>query len=284
MAQQKDSCCSLKSGSLIFSVDISLGRVVSFSWNEDEFLLDSNRESVYYGATLWPAPQQYWWPVDEALDGQPYRLVSKSGTQFHIQSLPGKSGLQFEKIFTLQPDTSIHILYRIRNGGKTEKKVGAWELIRTPYGTTFFPGTTAQELTQSNLQHVRHHDGVMWYDFNPMEIQTAQKLFTGAAQGWIAHRKDNLLFIKSYPDLLEGQIAPGHGEVELFVNESATYVELETHGEYVGLQLNDSISYAVVWYLRNFPSALDGDQQKYKWPDYVRSFLNNKVVKDKLDK
>jgi hypothetical protein len=267
-AQQQERC-AVSLGDIHLSIEPSTGKVVSFTWKGSEFLLQRNREAVYYGATLWPDPQSHWWPIDPALDGEPYHVLAATSSSVHIRSKKGKS-LQFDKTFSITADTAIAITYVIRNVSHQVQKVGPWELIRTTGGVTFFPYADSPAKDQSNLRNVHIKDGFTWFELLPEKSNDHEKLFTGGSDGWLAHVKDTLLFVKTYDDVAPEHIAPGQGEVEVYVNPDATYVELETHGVYSTLRPGESLQYHVRWYLRSFPAR---SISRENWPEYVRTFL-----------
>lgn len=258
-AQEKRGCCKIASGPLSLSIDLSTGRVTSFALDGREFLTSRETEPVYYGATLWPSPQHSWWPVDSLLEGSSYELVSNEPNGLHIRSRKGSGVLQFEKIFVMAGDTSVSVTYVIRNISTTVQYTGPWELIRTGGGKTFFPNPQPITQQKSNLQNTRIEKGIMWYVFDPALITRAEKIFTTGQHGWLAHTGNGLLFIKQYPDMKSSEIAPGQSEVELYVNNKATYVELETHGKFTTLHPGESLTYNVRWHLRSISPQADAD-------------------------
>lgn len=74
---------------------------------------------------------------------------------------------------------------------------------------------------------------IIWYEMGKKPITDAQKLFSTAKEGWIAHYRNGVLLVKCFPDISLSQLPPGHGEVEIYVAPNGKYVELENHGEYV---------------------------------------------------
>src|SRR5450432_900952 len=227
-----DTRLSLSARGLRISIDAQTGgRVVSLQWKGKEFLTQAAVEPTYFGATFWPDPQSAWWPIDPALDGDPYTVMESSRDRVHLVGSIGKKGLQMEKFFILRPaDTSVEIVYTLHNSSDSPCWVGPWELIRADGGLSFFPDGPHLPLPASDLAGVTDKEGIRWYRFDRSQVHDAQKLFSGSSEGWLAHTAGGLLFIKSYQQVKPLEIAPGQGQVELYTNPAATYVELETHG------------------------------------------------------
>jgi hypothetical protein len=83
-----------------------------------------------------------------------------------------------------------------------------------------------------------------------------QKLFRNGSEGWLAHSKNGLMFIKQFPDISIDQEAPKETEIELYANKDKTYIELENQGMYKTLRPGESITWNVRWYLRQLPSNI----------------------------
>ena len=245
-------CCSLKYGPMMVRIDPSVGaRVVSFRWNDDEFLIQKTTEPDYFGATFWPDPQNKWWPVDSALDGKPYTIIKNDKLNIHLLGKQSRSGLRFEKFFSLRPgDSSLHIVYKIYNSGKIPLSVGPWELIRTKEGLVFYPGKLSHSLPRSDLEGVKLKNQMIWYFQDSVKASTDGKLFSYSLAEWMACAGNKLLFIKSFPFVTSREVAPGQGTAEIYTNAKRTYLELETHGKFTKLQPGGFITYEVSWYLR----------------------------------
>lgn len=271
-SQGRRECCTLNYDKMSFFVEGKTGRVRSFKWNGNEFLLAQTVEPEYYGATFWLAPEKQWWPFNLALDSISYDIVSQSGNQVRLKSLSKTPRLEIVKMFTLaQLDTAVLITYSVRNLSDSVLRLGPWELIRTFRGTTFYrPGDPPRQ-ESSTLEQVNMSENLISYDFDSNTQTRHQKFFGGITGGWVAHRSDQILFIKSFPDLAPEEIAPGQGEVEIYVNAGHTYIELETHGRFRELKPGESFTYSVVWFLRTFPIELGPD--KLQWASFVEKFL-----------
>ena len=250
-------------GDNTFSVSAQTGgRIISYTCKGKELLTSSSVHSVNYGATLWPSPQSNWgWPPYPGLDTDPYEAVLKGDTLLLVSRRDSASGYLFRKKFYMTPeDGSVNIVYSITNISKTPKSVAAWDVCRTSGGTGFFPvDETPASLPSSNLTGVAVENGILWYSFNPELITKSQKLFSTAKEGWLAHVRDGLLFIKTFPDIPISALPPKQGEVEIYANEKGLYIELENHGKYTTLQPGETLVYPQKWYLRAIkePAAHD---------------------------
>ena len=58
-----------------------------------------------------------------------------------------------------------------------------------------------------------------------------------------------LLMIKKFADITPDQPAPNEAEIQVYVNQGKTYIELESQGEYKTLQPGESLTWEVKWYL-----------------------------------
>src|SRR5690606_37308692 len=133
-----------------------------------------------------------------------------------------------------------------------------WQVSRVPPGglSFFATGTTVMydQLTTSEL------DGITWFEHPsgvpnpPPTWPDMPKLSADAAEPWLAHVADGLLFVKAFPAVSPTDCAPGHGEVELFAVDD--YVELEAQGPSVHLGPGATSSWSVRWYLRELPAGV----------------------------
>lgn len=231
------------------------GRILSFTCNGEEFLLPSDVHNVNYGATLWPSPQRNWgWPPYPVLDTEPYEAELNKGVLKLTSKPDPASGFRFEKEFSIcLEDSSVQIVYTIRNISDRPLQVSAWEVCRSYGGISFFPVGEDAVLPDSKLKNTSVSEGICWYEFNKDSVPTPQKLFSTAKEGWLAHTSGESLFIKVFPDTDTTELAPEQGEVEIFCQKDGLYIELENHGKYTTLNPEESLTYPVRWYLRHIP-------------------------------
>ncbi len=248
---------TLRTGNISFTVSAKYGgRIISFTCNGKELLITPNDHLEAFGATFWPSPQRNWkWPPYPVLDTQAYQY---NGNRNHIKltSAPDTaSGFQFEKEFTVSAaDTSINIIYTIRNITSVTKQVAGWDVCRVQGGLSFFPvnDTVLSPLPKSTpLSNTSLQDGICWYNFSVLATPQPQKLFSTARGGWLAHVSNGLLFVKTFPDIAVAQLPPTQGEVEIYYQKAGQYIELENHGPYTFLAPGETLIYKEKWYLSN---------------------------------
>jgi len=261
-----------------FSLAVSLsdgGRIISFQLLGKEILTQSETEPLYFGSTLWIAPENIWWPVNAILDSSLFSVVNQSASSIHLISPPIKNGIQVEKKIEIsEKDSSVHIEYMINNVSSTPFFAGAWELVRTPGGKSFFPYDKPSPIKASDLKNVVYKNGLTAYYFDKKDVKSPQKLYASAKEGWLAHFSGDLLFIKTFPDIEPGKNDKGQGEVEIYVNEKASYVELETHGLISKIKPGEQMSYKTKWYLAHYNKKQDINAAAA----YVRKMINDKSL------
>lgn len=229
------------------------GRILSYTCNGKELLLPSSIHKENYGATLWPSPQKDWgWPPYPVLDIEPYETKILRDTLFLESQNDTLSGYSFRKKFYISTsDTSLVIDYYIYNCSKEIKKVAAWDVCRTKGGISFFPIGECGILDNSNLEGVSKCENILVYRCDSTLLNSPQKLFSSATNGWLAHVVGGLLFVERFPDISVEDLPPGQGEVEIFVQEDGLYIELENHGAYTTLKPGEHLSYHQKWFLRD---------------------------------
>ena len=58
------------------------------------------------------------------------------------------------------------------------------------------------------------------------------------------------MFTKRFADLTPEQPAPGEAEIQVYVNQGKTYIEIENQGAYTALAPGENLSWTVRWYLK----------------------------------
>ncbi|MFH0756802.1 MAG: T9SS type A sorting domain-containing protein [Bacteroidota bacterium] len=281
---QEGNLFSLEVGNLVFQVDSAHGaKVSSLTVDGSEFLVTPDLVSTDYlwGATLWPSPQGDWnwnnpnkliWDHGEytaSILGDTMRFTGKE------VSVDNGDRFYFVKNFRANAsDTTISLHYAMINTtGKTIKK-GLWELSRVPVGGMTFwptgPGGTWGALAPATEEI----NGHTWY-YRESEDGTGLKFFADGKDGWYAHVDDNYrLYIKTFEDVDQSAFATGEGEIELWVDPE--YIELENQGVCVNIANQDTLEYAVTWYLRQLPSNIDVIPGNQALVDYVNWIISGK--------
>ncbi|MBX9186702.1 DUF4380 domain-containing protein [Bacteroides sp. K03] len=242
---------TLSLGDLSFSVSAETGgRIVSFRRGESELLTTDAVNPVYYGATFWLSPQANYWPPCPAIDKLPYE-VRIDEEKLSMTSQIDNTNICITKEFSISvADTSIYINYKIKNTSDKIRKLAPWDVSRVSGGLSFFPiGEKDDQINKPGIPTTYIENGILWFPFVKEENMPAQKLFSTAKEGWMAHYYKNILFVKCFPDIQVKDTPPGQGEVEFFIAPDGKYIELENHGEYISLAPNQSIEYNQKWFL-----------------------------------
>ena len=266
----------VRCGKAIMKISSKGGRIISYRIGETEFLT-SQSEHENFGSTLWTAPQSDWgWPPYAVLDSMEYS-VENIGDIVKMTSKPDyKSGFQFEKRWRVIGNHSIQISYFIRNISKKTKTVGAWEVTRVPCGgVAFFPDGGKAKLPESNLKPNQQIEGINWLLINHQPISESQKLYSTASEGWLAYALNSVLLIKQFPDVRPEDYAPQQGEVEIYINNKKSYIELENHGSWRSLVPGESQSYVVNWVLVNIPKNVKTQSGNKALIDFARQQIHN---------
>jgi len=63
----------------------------------------------------------------------------------------------------------------------------------------------------------------------------------------LRYAHNGLVLTKYFPDLQEGEAAPGEDEIQVYVHQGALYCELEEQGAYTLLKPGESLEWTVYW-------------------------------------
>jgi hypothetical protein len=278
--QELDGKYNFQVANIYFEVDPSFGaRISSFKIDDEEILQGSGSAGDYlWGSTLWQSPQSEWnWPPSVALDQGAYS-GGITGNQVILRSSVDLtySHLVFKKVFTADlSDTSIAIDYTMINKGISAHSYSAWEVARVPSGgISFFPMGEG-DVTGAFAGQTELINEVVWYEQEDSD-PVGQKFMCDGAEGWSAHVNDNSkVFVKKFDDVEESGSAPGEKEVELYYSGASNYIELENQSAYLNIEVNDSVSWNMKWYLRNLPVDVEAETGSIDLVNYVRGIVGN---------
>ena len=237
-------------------IDARVGaRVVEFSLAGRNLLTTSALHPESYGSTFWPSPQGLWgWPPPPEIDTEPYRATAR-GDSVIFEGAPSRAlGIAVTKYFHMGRDGVVTVVYTMTNLGRTHVAAAAWEVSRVAKeGISFFPFASRIEPPGARPapQHTAAH-GLLWLPHDG-PVPEDQKLYANGSRGWMAHATAHGLFVKAFP-VISPAVAPGEAEVEVFVNQSPPYVELEQQGAFVSLAPGRPMTWTVEWHLVALPA------------------------------
>lgn len=270
-----DSSYILRVHNISVSIDPNAGgRIISLQLEGKEQLSQKSVHPKYYGSSLWLSPQSIYNKQLETLDISKYKGLIKN-PYLYLQSEADKvNGFQIEKRFYGNTaDTSIHIRYTITNVSDSTRWLAPWEVTRVPVdGLSFFPKGGDKPLLKSNLL-IYDSAGIIWFPYDQSAITSSQKLFMDGSEGWLAHVKNRVIFIKQFPEIMHAQAAPGEEDVEIYANKEKTYIELENQGAYRRLLPSQSVTWEVKWYLRNLPGNIQVETGNAALINHVRKII-----------
>ena len=239
----------LKSGDVSMTIDVQQGgKVLSLKYGEKEIISQLQRPE-WFGSTFWTSPQREWnWPPVQEFDKRPYAVDHYNAEHLIISSpVSQRLGLKVGKDYSVGKNGSFVVTYSIKNEGSQPRSVAPWEITRVVNndGLIFFDAPV-DSIWPTDLMTFTQSDGAAWYKTD--EAPQNRKVNTNA-RGWLAYCADGLLLVKQFPDLKAGEAAPGEAEVQVYVNQGKTYIELESQGAYTLLQPGEQLTWTVRWYL-----------------------------------
>lgn len=249
-----DEGFTIKAGDVTMTVSAKEGgKIMSYKYGDKE-ILSQLRMQNQYGSTFWTSPQKEWnWPPVTEFDRGAYTdetSPADAGKALVLTSqVARKLPFQIQKHYT--PDTKgkfIKVAYTIVNKGDAERKVAPWEISRVvadEEGLIFFDAPV-ESITPAELIPFKGEAGASWYYF---ETGAQNRKINADGKGWLAYAANGLLMIKQFDDLTPTQPAPEEAEIQVYVNQGKTYIELESQGEYKTLAPGESLTWTVNWYL-----------------------------------
>ena len=240
------------------TIDIQQGgKIVSLKYGEQEMLSQLQRPE-WFGSTFWTSPQREWnWPPVREFDKQPYTVELREDKHLTIVSpVSQRLGLRVTKDFTIpsslplgesQKGGQFLITYSITNEGSEPRSVAPWEITRVVNGDgIIFFDAPVDSIWPADLMTFTSAYGASWYKTD--EAPRNRKINANAS-GWLAYCADGLLLVKQFQDMKPGEAAPGEAEVQVYLNQGKTYIELENQGPYTLLQPGEQLSWSVRWNL-----------------------------------
>ena len=122
-----------------------------------------------------------------------------------------------------------------------------WEITRVPNGDgVIFFDAPVEGITPAGLMDFKSAFGLSWYQTD--EAPQNRKI-NADGKGWLAFSANGLLLIKKFQDLEPSQPAPEEAEIQVYVNQRKSFIELESQGAYTTLKPGESLQWTVRWYL-----------------------------------
>ena len=270
---------TMKLGPIELSVDPTRGaRIARFALDGQNVLAGEDAHAQNWGSTFWPSPQSTWgWPPIATLDSSPYdgRMAADDRAVYTSGSAPlGPTRVTVTKAFSAVPGHgAIAVEYAIRNDGPNVVSVAPWEITRVRAGgISFFalgPGGIVSD--QVGMTEI---DGVAYYanDFEKSRLRGDQKSKADGV-GWLAHVDGDLLFVKSFADVLPHEAAPDEAEIEIYAGPHGPYVEIEPQGAFRPLAPGATVQWTVRWFLCRLPPTLVAAVGNRDLVDFVRTLI-----------
>ncbi len=205
-----------------------------------------------YGSTFWTSPQSDWgWPPEVAIDSAAHEAALE-GPVLELVSEPGATtGYAVQKRFSTDAARGKVVLeYALINQVAT-LPAAPWEISRVPKEGLVFFAAASPALPQSTLAS-QLLDGVAWIDIAQAPAADS-KLFQDGSEGWLAYVYRDLAFIKIFDDIAPEEQATGEAEIEIFINGTFGYVEIEQQGPYSLPPVGGASVWRVGWLLRRLP-------------------------------
>ena len=239
---------TLTVGNLTMTINAAYGaRITSFKYGDQE-IISQIPFPLASGSTFWTSPQAEWnWPPVREHDSLPYTVEEKDGHLVMTSQLSSAIPMRIIKDFSADKKKEAFVVsYTLVNEGDVERSVAPWEITRVPGSGLIFFDAPVEDITPAGLLNFTSKKGLAWYAFD--EASENRKV-NADGKGWYAFTDNGLLMIKEFEDLDPSQPAPAEAEVQVYVNQGKSWIELECQGAYVSLKPGESLTWTVKWYL-----------------------------------
>lgn len=243
-----ESLYSISVGDVTMTIDAAHGaKILSFKRGDAEIISQLKMFNAF-GSTFWTSPQSEWnWPPVAEYDRLEYQVEQTPTSLVMEGKTSERFGYSIRKKFEADPsDEAIVVTYSIVNRSDQTRKVAPWEITRVPGEGLIFFAAKSSDITPAGLMEFNDKYGVAWYSFD--EAKENRKI-NADGKGWLAYEGNNLLLVKKFPDLKPSQPAPAEAEIQVYVNQGTSFIELESQGAYSELAPGESLNYSVKWYL-----------------------------------
>lgn len=243
-----ESLYSISVGDVTMTIDAAHGaKILSFKRGDAEIISQLKMFNAF-GSTFWTSPQSEWnWPPVAEYDRLEYQVEQTPTSLVMEGKTSERFGYSIRKKFEADTsDEAILVTYSIVNRSDQTRKVAPWEITRVPGEGLIFFAAKSSDITPAGLMEFNDKYGAAWYSFD--EAKENRKI-NADGKGWLAYEGNNLLLVKKFPDLKPSQPAPAEAEIQVYVNQGTSFIELESQGAYSELAPGESLNYSVKWYL-----------------------------------
>lgn len=237
---------TISTGKTTMTVATDGGKILSYQYGDKE-IISQTRFPNSFGSTFWTSPQKEWnWPPVAEFDRLPYTV--ENGTTLIMTSQKSERlGFVVRKEFAVdETSEAILITYAIINKSDQTRQVAPWEITRVPNDGIIFFDTPIDKIWPADLMKFQSANGVAWYQAD--EAPENRKV-NADGKGWLAYCANGLLLVKKFEDLDASQPAPGEAEIQIYVNQRKTFIEIESQGAYTTLQPGEELKWTVRWSL-----------------------------------
>ena len=252
-----DGKYTIQNDQVTMTVSKEGGKILSFKYGDAEVISQTTFPNSF-GSTFWTSPQKEWnWPPVAEFDRMPYQVTAGDNLVM-TSEVSGRLKYQVRKEFTVDPaDKAIVVTYSIINKSEETRQVAPWEITRVPNDGIIFFDAPIEDITPAGLMDFKPAFGLSWYTAD--EAQQNRKI-NADGKGWLAFSAKGLLMVKKFQDLDKSQPAPDEAEIQVYVNQRKTFIELESQGAYTTLQPGEELKWTVTWYVVPFDGQAEASE------------------------
>lgn len=241
-----DAKYTLTAGDVTMVVDATFGgRILSFKYKDAEILSQTTAPNSF-GSTFWTSPQKEWnWPPVPEYDTNEYTVEDNGTSIVMTGNKSEKYGYRIRKEFVAKKK-SILVKYSIINESGETRQVAPWEISRVPGDGLIFFDCPVENITPAGLMPFEEKFGLSWFPYNTSE---RQRKINADGKGWLAFANNGLVLIKKFENIAPEAPAPGEAEIQVYVNQGKSFIELESQGAYTTLKPGEALDWSVEWFL-----------------------------------
>ncbi|BBM02629.1 DUF4380 domain-containing protein [Microbulbifer sp. GL-2] len=246
------------------------GRVTALRYKGIELLSGRDTHPTNFGSTFWISPQSLWgWPPIAAHDSKPYQILKQSDQELSLAG-PMGDGASIKKHFSLVAPNMLQLDYQLEVT-KDFEVLAAWEITRVPSnGHAFAPVNTQSVKTVRGRVDYELHNDVLWLPLDSAKPLVEGKVIANGSEGWLAYINSGLLYVKLYPAISISQMAPGEGDIELYLSGAKPYLELEIQSATQMLKAGERLDWRTHWLIMELPHNISVEAGSGSLVNFVR--------------